>query len=111
MIAISLTETQDEIVESSFAVVDYIPIVSIVSGVARGFFGSIQTAVGVLLFPVELISRVSGHNHSFIAVHGIANVIRGAIACKPLVGNIVLYLYDHSPRMKLDFQKAVGIIA
>ncbi|HSX13067.1 MAG TPA: hypothetical protein VLE96_01420 [Chlamydiales bacterium] len=101
---------QDQIISSHFAVLDYIPFVSIVSGVARNFFGAIQTTVGVILLPVELISRMSGKHQSLIAVQGIANMIRGTIACKPIGGNIVLFLYDHSPHTKSEFQKAVGII-
>ncbi len=115
MTAITLSDLDEsqltqEPISSHLAVLDYIPLVSTVSGAARAFFGSIQSAVGVVLLPVQIAGRMAGHKQSFILIQGIANVVRGIIAAKPIVGNIAMYLYDSSKIVKKDFQIASGIM-
>lgn len=110
MSAVTFSDIEEKIIPSFCATLDYIPLVSNVAGAVRGVFGSIQIAVGVLLSPVEIISRVRENQFSFIAIQGIANLVRAVVAQKPIVGNIVLYLYDHNRHMKYEFQKACRII-
>lgn len=75
---------------------DYFPVVSTVSGIARAIFGTVQTAVGLVLFPIQLCGKILNLNSSFILVHGIANIVRGLVATVPIGGNIALYVYDHT---------------
>lgn len=90
-------------------VLDYIPLVSTVSGVARAVFGVVETALGAVIFPIELVGRVCRYKQPFTFVYGVSNIVRGSIAAEPVVGNIILYLYDHSPVIKRDFRRATGI--
>ncbi len=90
---------------------DYIPIVSRISGLARQLLGLGQTIVGIATFPFELAerARVSGNeNPPFLAALGISNMIRGSIAKRQIRGNIALYLYDHCD-MKEAVQRDFGI--
>lgn len=90
-------------------VLDYIPLVSTVSGIARVMFGAIEATVGVVVFPIQLGGRVLNYRSSFVFNQGVANIIRGVIACTPIGGNIVLYFYDHSPVIKRDIRRAAGL--
>ena len=90
-------------------VLDYIPIISNISGVVRSIFGTIEAVVGIPTFPIELFVRATGARNTFLFVDGIANIIRGSVASTPLLGNVTLYLYDHSPMIKKDFQFATGL--
>lgn len=105
----STTLDQDKLSTFRVEVLDYIPIVSTISGIARAVFGVIQAAVGVVAFPVQLCGRVTNVRSPFILNKGIANVVRGVIAGKPFVGNIILYLYDHSHVTKRDLRRAAGL--
>jgi hypothetical protein len=51
MSAISLSECQDQIINSNFAILDYIPFISTYSGYTRIIFGTFQTGIGVFCFP------------------------------------------------------------
>ena len=75
---------------------DYFPLVSTISGIARVVFGTVQAAVGLVLFPFQLCGRVLNYKSSFILGHGIANIVRGFVAMCPVAGNISLYVYDHT---------------
>lgn len=94
---------------NSFEILDWIPIVSIVSGVARAVFGFLQAVVGVFAFPFQLIGRTSHVKKPFILIQGFANMVRGSIAVKPIVGNVILYIYDHTSIFKGDLRKSLGI--
>jgi hypothetical protein len=90
---------------------DYVPVVSNFSGTVRGVFGTVEAVVGVVTLPFEVFGRtISSQSRPFILVDGIANVVRGTIAETPILGNIALYLYDHSVVLKRDFQQAAGIL-
>lgn len=97
-------------IDSTLAVLDYIPLVSNISGVARVIFGTAETIVGFVAFPVQLGRRVFGYKESFILNHGVANIVRGVVAQGPVISNIALYLYDHSLLIKRDFQVASGLL-
>lgn len=94
---------------TSFETLDYIPLVSTVSGIARGVFGIGETIVGAAVFPVQLIRRFCNIRHPFIFNLGVSNIVRGAIAIEPFVGNVILFLYDYST-VKKGFQEATGLI-
>jgi len=82
---------------SFFQQLDYIPLVSTVTGVARVIFGVLEAVLGILTIPFELIrDAYEGKNHQYLLISGCANVGRGFVAGWPIVGNIALYLYDHS---------------
>jgi hypothetical protein len=89
---------------------DYIPLVSTVSGVARVAFGFLQTVLGIVMAPVQIGQRVLGHNKSrFLFNIGISNIVRGDIASAPFIGNFVIYVYDHLPHIKMDVQHLFGL--
>jgi hypothetical protein len=99
-------------------VLDYIPLVSIVSGVARVFFGMLQTAAAAIQGTVSFVdfcfhpfrgSSIDDGNSLYL--HGKANIARGSIAILPIVGNISLYLYDHSSLAKDWERRQAGIEA
>jgi hypothetical protein len=82
---------------------DYIPIISIVSGIARTAFGTLQQVAGLAQDTVSLVhfcfhpsADSSIDNNTSLHLRGKANIIRGSIAICPIVGNITLYLFDHS---------------
>lgn len=88
-------------------VLDYIPLVSIVSGVARSFFGLLQIGAAAIQGTVSFVdfcfhpSRGSSiDDGNSLYLHGKANIMRGSIAMLPILGNLSLYLYDHSSLAK-----------
>lgn len=89
---------------------DYVPVVSNISGTVRTVFGTAEAVIGVVAIPFQLLSRAAGRRHTFILVDGVANIVRGAIAEAPILGNVGLYLYDHMPSFKKDFQRATGLL-
>lgn len=99
---------------SSLDFFDYIPIVSNISGIVRGIFGAVETMIGIPALPIQLLGRIvfkpteKGYS-SFLFNKGISNIIRGSLAQGPIISNIALYIYDQSPSLKFDFQKACGI--
>ena len=106
---INVTFTNTNQNSFTLEVLDYFPVVSNVSGVVRGIFGTIQSVIGVVAFPFQLIGRVAGCDDSFVFAKGISNMVRGSIASTPFAGNVTLFIYDHMPAFKRDFQYAVGI--
>ncbi len=88
---------------------DYVPLISNVSGTVRIGVGTIEAVVGVVTGPtIELVGRLCGRSKPFLFIDGIANVIRGSVAEAPVIGNIALYIYDHSSS-KSTFQRDMGI--
>ena len=67
----------------------YFPAVSSVTGVFRMIIGVIEAVVSVI-FTILLCSNhyVSG------MIKGVKNVIRGTIETIPIIGNILLIVYD-----------------
>lgn len=88
---------------------DYIPVASNISGGVRGLFGTVEVIVGVVTLSFEMIGRMAGRSRPLVVVDGVANIVRASVAECPVVGNIALYLYDHSIVFKRDFQQAAGI--
>lgn len=112
MSAIGTSDDIDDTFDSGFSPVqflDYIPLVSVISGVARAVFGIFETLFGIIALPFQLGARAIGRKHPFICIEGVANIIRGVIAIKPIIGNVILYIYDHSKVFKRDIRKAAGI--
>ena len=106
----SMDVTSIERGPSTLEYMDYIPFVSMVSGVARAVFGIFQAAYGIVSYHWEKNARVLGNKSPFTFVEGIANIVRGIVAAhKPFVGNIALYLYDHSRILKPDIRRAAGL--
>ncbi len=98
-------------------VLDYIPIVSIASGVARVGLGALQVTASVAQDVASFIDFCchpsqgsSIENGTSLFLHGKANMIRGSIAIWPILGNITLYLYDHSSLAK-DWERRVAAIS
>ncbi len=84
---------------SVFKQMDYIPFVSIISGVARAIFGAMEVIVGIFSWPIELFVNVAdGSNHQLIIIQGLANFFRGCVAATPFAGNVYLYVYDRVTR-------------
>jgi hypothetical protein len=84
-------------------VLDYIPVVSIVSGVARSIFGFLQMGYSFGKEMVSIFTDPLGKHTNDILIlygHGKANVIRGGFVMTPIFGNILIYLYDHSEMKK-----------
>lgn len=84
-------------------VLDYIPLVSTVSGIARSIFGALQLGVGTIQSTVDLVDfcvhpceKLDKDDGSYMLNQGKSNMVRGSVAMFPILGNIVLYLYDHS---------------
>lgn len=88
-------------------ILDYIPMVSTASGVARAGFGMLQIVAAFALNTASLVdfclhpSRGSSiDDGTSLRLQGKANIRRGSIAMWPILGNITLYLYDHSSYAK-----------
>ena len=82
---------------SLFQQLDYVPLVSTITGIARIVFGLFEVVLGILAAPFELIrDAYTGRNHQYTLIRGVTNIGRGFVAAWPLVGNIALYLYDHA---------------
>jgi hypothetical protein len=76
---------------------DYIPFISVVTGVARIIFGILEMVLGILLLPLEVLRGLfTGVNHEFTLIQGAVDILRGYVAAHPFIGNIALYLFDHS---------------
>ncbi len=76
---------------------DYIPFLSIITGVARIVFGLLELVLGVLLLPLEALKNLfTGVNHEFTLISGAVDILRGYVAAHPFVGNIALYLFDRA---------------
>lgn len=97
-------------------ILDYIPMVSIVSGVARTGFGALQIYAAAAQSTVSLVdfcfhpSRGSSiDDGTSWYLQGKANMLRGSIAIWPVLGNITLYLYDHSSLAKDWERRQAGI--
>ncbi len=80
---------------------EYIPLVSTIVGIVRIAFGIIETLFGLLALPLQLIhDAFQGKSHEFILIDGLANIVRGVVALKPIIGNIILYIYDRAMDQK-----------
>src|SRR5262245_10635854 len=93
--------------EKGARVFDWIPYVSTISGVVRFIAGKIQALVGLIMAAVGFIGSLCASDphtakkfrkmmHSGLehAVHGCANMLRGAIAMVPFGGNAILLVWD-----------------
>jgi hypothetical protein len=92
-----------------YKTLDYIPGVSIVSGVARMCFGLTQTVYAIGPSTVDLVNffttGIENNGKSsgkYIWNQGNTNILRGSIAIWPGIGNITLYIFDQSSYGKLD---------
>lgn len=84
-------------------ILDYIPGVSTGSGVARICFGALQTLAAAVQSTVSLVDLclhpIAGTKISdgtYVDNQGRSNMARGTVAAIPILGNITLYIYDHS---------------
>lgn len=101
----------DQVVErqpSFIDFLDYIPLISSLSGAIRIIVGVILSVVGFFALPSQIFGVVN-RKSPLIVVEGISNLIRGVIAMKPVLGNIILYVYDHGKILKRDIRKAAGL--
>ncbi len=84
-----------EVNPSFFEKLDYIPLISTITGIVRIAFGIFEVAIGFCLFPWEIIrSTYTGRQCEFTLIQGGLNILRGYVATRPFVGNIGLYLFD-----------------
>lgn len=95
--------------EPLLGTLDYIPLVSEISGAARFAFGCLEVTLGIPAFPIQLIMRVLNDRSRFLFNLGISNIVRGSIAAIPIGGNIAMYMYDHMPHTKSDVQDLFGL--
>ncbi len=106
----SVTAISGPIIEDPlFATLDYIPLVSSISGVARAAFGLLETTVGVVVLPIQMVQRLCNVQHRFLFNLGISNMVRGTISFVPIAGNITVYIYDHLPNTRADVQNLFGL--
>ena len=82
---------------------DYIPVVSIASGIARFGFGGMQLVASAVQSTVALVDLClhptegsSKNDGTYMYNQGMSNMARGSVAIYPILGNITLYVYDHS---------------
>jgi len=109
MSAIGATDLDDDYRSSCIEILEYIPLVSTIVGLARAIFGLAETLIGLLTLPFELASRSIEHKKPLMVIDGLANIARGLIAAKPIIGNVILYVYDHSSATKRDIRKGIGL--
>lgn len=85
---------------------EYIPLVSTIVGIVRIVFGVLETIFGLFALPFQLArDAYKGKSHQFILIDGLANVVRGVVALKPIIGNIILYIYDRAMDQKPSSEK------
>jgi hypothetical protein len=96
-------------IETTLNIVGYIPFVSIASGSIRFVGGKVEAIAGLILAALSALpggcqsakeqSRRIDHGLE-LALHGGANMIRGAVESIPVIGNLGCMLYDLSNRME-----------
>jgi hypothetical protein len=80
-----------------FQQMDWIPIISNISGTVRAIIGVVQIILGVFtLIPEMIYSVAAGESHVYLITAGALNIIRGIVAEIWIAGNIALFLYDTS---------------
>lgn len=83
--------------QSYLCQLDYVPLVSTITGAVRIVFGLLETVFGIFVLPLDLVRNIFvGVNHQFTLTDGLANIFRGYVAAHPIAGNVALYLYDTS---------------
>ena len=99
----SMSSGSNNLSTSRLEVLDYIPLVSTVSGIARSIFGFLQMGAGTIQSTVDLVAfcvhpyeNFDKDDGSYMFNQGKSNMVRGSVAMFPILGNIFLYLYDHS---------------
>ena len=97
----SVSSGSDNLITFRLKTLDYIPLVSIVSGVARWVFGATQIVGGTIQSTIDLVhvlrtGKLDGDDGSYMYNQGKSNMVRGSVAIWPIVGNIALYVYDNS---------------
>lgn len=106
----SVSSVSGSLVEDPlFATLDYIPLVSTISGVARVAFGALEVALGAVVLPAQVILRICNVKHRFLLNIGVSNIVRGTVGATPITGNIALYIYDHTTTAREDIQNMFGI--
>jgi hypothetical protein len=92
-----------ETVDRGFNILGYIPLVSSITGPIRsGIWGTGQLFIGLIGLPISLlVALFSGGSWSHVfwfwaalIVNGVLNMIRGTIEAVPLLGNLIVFLYD-----------------
>lgn len=82
--------------------IDWIPLISCVSGTLRILLGAIEAAAGVAFAAYKIFHIFLGKEETFYSAfrcgtcywtHGIGNIVRGYFAVIPLL-NLSLYFYD-----------------
>lgn len=75
-----------------------IPLVSTVTGSARGFLGLVHA---VMHLAVSIFDSRRRHNHLEEAALGGYNVARGAVEAIPVIGNGIVFISDYVRRCSL----------
>jgi hypothetical protein len=88
---------------------DYVPLISSFAGIIRILIGLCLTLLGTLFLPYQIYRRIQKGKSLLSVMLGLATVVRGVIAAKPLIGNAVLYMYDRSKVWKPDIRKTAGL--
>jgi hypothetical protein len=79
-----------------------IPVLSTITGSLRITLGLAETISNIALSLLALFPLVFQNNKRMIgecanhSVHGIINIIRGAIEALPIIGNVIMYAYNRS---------------
>lgn len=93
----------------------WIPFFGVVPGVLQQFYGAIEFCIAITLVIFHLgyglfvdegedkISERGGFILYNYAMHGIANIIYGQIACIPVI-NLILYLYNTRPELRMKYE-------
>lgn len=101
--SIQVYEQTFKVIDTTFNVLGYIPIVSSVSGYIRTYYGTIQAVVAIaaaILGSTGLIIVTSTAALptivSQLLISGIFHIIRGYIELVPFIGNASCIIYDLS---------------
>jgi len=98
-------------------VLDYVPIISTVSGIARSAFGLLQIATAPVQDVVSFVNycfnpaqNLNMNNEANrLSLRGKANMIRGSMAMYPIIGNISVYLLDHNCEKGWELRGAISL--
>ncbi len=101
------------LIEKAFNIAGWIPATSRITGPIRVTAGQVMMVVAAILTALVRIGGYITGNKNLVrkgdqiapyVAHGLANVIRGTIEAVPASGNLVTFLYDLDPWLRLRYK-------